>query len=116
MEAIRFVSAAVAILITGCASPKLAKITPPALKKSVAAIPFTVIPYRQHFVIQWEDCEDQPPGTFYRVYDTDDLSYWAVYAETMLHFYVVTIEPGCHFFTVSAVNENGETRAGRDCP
>lgn len=112
--------AAIAVLVAGCSSPRpttpVSKITPPVLKKSVAAIPFTVIPYRQNFVIQWEDCAEQPEGTSYRIYDTDDFSFWAVYTETVLHFVVIPIEPGCRFFKVSAVNTNGETFASRECP
>lgn len=108
--------AAIAVLIAGCSSPKATKITPPVLKKSVAAIPLSVIPMRANMILHWEDCAEQPEGTYYRVYDTDDFSYWAVYQETLFKFIVIPIEPGCHFFMVSAVNTNGETFAGRVCP
>lgn len=111
--------AVIAVLIAGCATkpaPAPSKITPPVLKKSVAAIPFSVIPMRTNLILHWEDCAEQPEGTWYRIYDTDDFSYWSIYQETLFKFIVIPIAPGCRFFRVSAVNTNGETFAGRECP
>lgn len=109
MEAIhtvRVVGLALLVALAGCSTPKVSPIDPRSAKSFVVKRelkPFDPERLPKYRILQWDVCGPQPEGTLYRVYDTDDFSYWAIYAETPFQF--VLIDPKtqtCHFFMVSA--------------
>lgn len=111
-----------ALVNIGCATkrftaPAPKPIQPPTLQKSRAAVPFSVTKFRENITIQWDDCAPQPEGTFYRLYDCDDLESWAIYADTFFRFIVIPVgDESCHFFKVSAISGEMELFGGKDCP
>ncbi len=99
------------LFVAGCVAPE--SISPPPVKRSAAKYfppPITKI------TLVWGDCAPQPPGTFYRLYDTDDFSYWALYAETTNRFITIPINTDRQFFKVCAVVNGHEECANSECP
>jgi hypothetical protein len=95
----------------GCHTPtkRQVDISPPGTKAAKFVLPhrnlkpFDPSTLPKYRFLTWDDCGPQPEGTVYRVYDTDDFSYWALYAETPLKFVPINITNSpCRFFSVSA--------------
>lgn len=115
-----------ALAVTGCHTPKSLVISPPGTRAAKSfqfpdrrnIKPFDPSRLPKYQFIAWDNCSPQPDGVIYRVYDTDDFSYWALYDETMLTFCLIsTVESECRFYTVSAYLDGVEVwSTTKPCP
>lgn len=109
-----------AALLCGCATqkpkPKIALPEPPAIYRgSRKFAAFAEV--RKPMVLTWEDCEPQPPGVWYRIYETRDFKTWRLYAEvTNAHQIEILTTNGFAFYAVSATDGKKEsTKAAKGC-
>lgn len=117
---------ALALAGAGCHTKSTALIvSPPGAKAAKFVLPdrrnvkpFDPSKLTKYRFLEWGVCGEQPEGTVYRVYDTDDFSYWALYAETPLTFVLIeTTNTACRFYLVSAYWNGIEVFGGTDpCP
>lgn len=98
-------------ILTGCQTNKPLIVSPPGTRAAKSfklpdrrnLKPFDPAKLPKYRFLEWGSCGSQPEGTLYRVYDTDDFSYWALYAETPFTFVPIDVANSiCRFYKVSA--------------